>query len=182
MNSVLGSNVVGPQGLSLNSGANLLASTITPYVTGSVAAGINQSIQKSLQSAGPFGPILSNLGTGLVNQATQGITNAIFGAATPGGGTNIKMFPGGGDEPDADYGGKAYTLTDVVFSLKPANVGPQAEGDAQASSLPTTATTLSNIDYTSMPTTATNPLVDSLKSTSMASLSGSQYFTGPSLF
>ena len=97
LNSALGTNVVGPQGFSLNSGANILASTVTPYVTSSVAAGINQNIQRTLQSAGPFGPILSNIGTGLVNQAFGGITNAIFGAAA--GGTNYKMFPGGGGEP-----------------------------------------------------------------------------------
>ena len=163
LNSAFGTDVVGPQGLSLTSGANILASTITPYVTSSVAAGINQNIQKSLQSAGPFGPILSNLGTSVVNQATQGITNAIFGAATPGSGgsnaTNYLTFPGGGieasyspsgevsitkvEEPKADYGGgSAYTLTDVLFSLQPANQGPQLAGDAQAANASTIGTTV----------------------------------------
>lgn len=136
LNSELGTSVVGPQGLRLDSGANLLASTITPYVTSSVAAGINQSINNSLKSAGAFGPILSNLGTSLVNQASNGITNAIFGAATPGTGnaTNYKMFPGGGGDGEvpADYGGTTYTLTDVVFSIQPANQGPQAFGDYSA--------------------------------------------------
>lgn len=132
LNSAFGTNVVGPQGLSLDSGANILASTITPYVTSSVAAGINQSINNSLKSAGPFGPILSNLGTSLVNQAANGLTNAIFGATDTA--TNYKMFPGGGGEGEApaDYGGSAYTLTDVVFSIQPANQGPQAFGDYSA--------------------------------------------------
>jgi hypothetical protein len=144
LNSALGTNVVGPQGLSLDSGANILASTITPYVTSSVAAGINQNINKSLQSAGPFGPALSGLATGLVNQATQGITNAIFGSAAPGSGTNYKMFPGGGGEGEApaDYGGSPYTLEDVVFSLQRANVGPQQDGDAQANNGSKTETTI----------------------------------------
>lgn len=129
LNSALGTSVVGPQGLSLTSGANILASTITPFVTGTVAAGINQSIQQSLQSAGPFGPILSNLGTSVVSQALGGIAGAIQGGASTG--TNFKMFPGGGGEGEApaDYGGVSYTLTDVVFSLQPANQGPQAFGD-----------------------------------------------------
>jgi hypothetical protein len=141
MNSALGTSVVGPQGFSLDSGANLLASTITPYVTSSVAAGINQNIQRSLQSAGPFGPVLSGIGTSLVNQAFNGLSNAIFGG-TGIGGTNYKMFPGGGDEPPSDYGGSAYTLTDVTFSLQPANQGPQAFGDVDYSSWSATDTTL----------------------------------------
>lgn len=133
LNAVLGTDVVGPQGLKLNSGANLLASTITPYVTGNVAAGINQSIQQSLKSAGPFGPVLSSLGTGLVNQALNGITNSIFGATT-GNATNYKMFPGGGGEGEApaDYGNRAYTLDDIKFSIQPAYQGPRAFGDYSA--------------------------------------------------
>jgi hypothetical protein len=146
LNSALGTNVVGPQGLSLTSGANILASTITPYVTGAVAAGINQSINNSLKSAGPFGPILSNIGTSLVNQTFNGITNAITGATTPGTGnaTNYKMFPGAdgiGEVPAVYNDGGAYTLTDIVFSLQPANQGPQAFGDSQAANDPKTATT-----------------------------------------
>ena len=143
LNSVLGTQVSGPQGLSLTSGANLLASTITPYVTGNIAAGINQSIQKSLQSAGPFGPALSTLGTGLVNQAFGGIADAIFGGSSPGSGENYKMFPGGGGEPPADYGGRAYTLNEVVFSIQPANQGPQAFGLDQAGNFSPTSTTMS---------------------------------------
>jgi hypothetical protein len=180
LNSTFKTTVPGPQGFSLNSGANLLASTITPYVTSSVAGGINQNIQQSLKNAGPFGPVLSGLGTGLVNQATQGITNAIFGAATPGSGnaTNYKMFPGGGGtgEAPADYGGSSYTLDEVVFSLKPANKGPQTEGEAQATNSPTSATTLADTSYTSMPPTAGNPLINSLKEESMTGVKpGSLY-------
>jgi hypothetical protein len=178
LNSVLGTNVVGPQGLSLNSGANLLASTITPYITGSVAAGINQSINNSLKSAGPFGPILSNLGTSLVNQAAQGITNTIFGAATPGTGnaTNYKMFPGGGGpgEAPADYGGSAYTLNEVVFSLQPANQGPQAFGEA---SLPKSLTTLPFGEVTSMPLLAGSATANTLKQSAMVGGLGKKAFS-----
>ena len=165
LNSALGTNVVGPQGFSLDSGANILASTITPYVTGSVAAGINQQIQQSLQSAGPFGSILSNFGTGLVNQAFGGITNNIFAAAA--GGENYKMFPGGGGEPPADYGGSSYTITDVVFSLQPANQGPQAFGDVQAISFPKSITTLPFNQLTSMPLLAGSPTANLLKKNTM---------------
>jgi hypothetical protein len=177
LNSLLGTQVTGPQGLSLTSGANLLASTITPYVTGNVAAGINQSIQKSLQSAGPFGPALSTLGTGLVNQAFGGITDSIFGAASPGSGENYKMFPGGGGEPPADYGGSSYTLNDVVFSIQPANQGPQAFGLDQATTFPKSITTLPFNDLASMPPLAPNATANAIKSASMSNAVGTRAFS-----
>lgn len=162
LNSALGTSVVGPQGFSLNSGANILASTITPYVTGAVAAGINQNIQQSLNSAGAFGPILSNLGTSLVSQAFNGLANNIFaGAVQP---TDFKMFPGGGDEPPADYGGVTYTLTDVVFSIQPANQGPQAFGDFSAAFDPKFGTTLPWGDLTSADFGVKYPALNDFKS------------------
>lgn len=169
LNSLLGTQVTGPQGLSLTSGANLLASTITPYVTGNLAAGINQSIQKSLQSAGPFGPALSTLGTGLVNQAFGGITDAIFGASSAGSGENYKMFPGGGGEPPADYGGSSYTLNDVVFSIQPANQGPQAFGLDQATTFPKSITTLPFNDLVAMRPLVQNTNVAAVKTAAMSS-------------
>jgi hypothetical protein len=156
LNSAFGTNVVGPQGLKLDSGANILASTITPYVTGAVAGGINQQIQQSLKNAGPFGPLLSSFGTQAVNQVFNSATNAIFGATDTA--TNYKMFPGGGGpgESPADYGGSSYTLTDVVFSLQRANQGPQAFGESQTISLPKTLTTVGIDQFTSAPPVANN--------------------------
>lgn len=147
LNSAFGTSVAGSQGLPLDSGANLLATVVTPQVTGAIAAGINQQLQQTLQDAGPFGPLLSDIGGGLVNQALNGITNSITGGAIAGGSTatgeNYKMFPGGGGEGEApaDYGGSSYTLEDVVFSLQPANQGPQAFGDLSYGQ-PLTQTTL----------------------------------------
>jgi len=167
LNSQLGTSVVGPQGLKLNSGANILASTITPYVTSSVAAGINQNINKSLKSAGAFGPILSSLGTTLTNKVFNGTSNAIFGATNTS--TNYKMFPGGGGEPPADYGGKTYTLNEVVFSIQPANQGPQAFGQKQAYSLPKSITTLPFNQLSSMPLLAGSAAANKLKQSAMVS-------------
>jgi hypothetical protein len=163
--------------LSLTSGANLLASTITPYITSNVAAGINQSIQKSLQSAGPFGPALSTLGTGLVNQAFGGITNAIFGAASPGSGANYKMFPGGGGEPEAVYDGSVYTLNDVVFSIQPANQGPQAFGLDQATTFPKSITTLPFNDLATMTPLAPNATANAIKGAAMSNQVGTKAFS-----
>lgn len=179
LNSAFNTAVPGPQGFSLNSGANILASTITPYVTSSVSAGINQNIQKSLQNAGPFGPVLSGIGTGLVNQATQGITNTIFGAATPGSGANYKMFPGGAGgngEVPADYGGSSYTLSDIVFSLQRANQGPQIFGESQSTSSPASVTKVASDQFTSMPLLSPNAMANTLKNASMSNSVGGRAF------
>jgi len=179
LNSQLGTNVVGPQGLPLNSGANILASTITPFVTGAVAQGINQTIQQSLQSAGPFGPILSNLGTGLINQAFNGLAGNLL--ANTSTATNYKMFPGGdtGGESPADYGGSAYTLTDVVFSLQSANQGPQSLGLANASNTPFSATSIPVNEYLQAPFNVNNYTVSALKLGSMSNQVTTGVFSTP---
>ncbi len=179
LNSTLGTQVTGPQGLKLDSGANLLASTITPYITSNVAAGINQSINNSLKSSGAFGPILSQLGTGLVNQVFNSTTNSIFSAAVQG--SNYKSFPGGGSEPPADYGGSSYTLGqtggDVVFSIQPANQGPQATGLDQASIFPKTITQLPFNELTSMPALAPNATANAIKRAAMSNAVGKKAFS-----
>lgn len=171
LNSDLATNVVGPQGFFLNSGANLLASTITPYVTGNIAAGINQNIQQSLQGAGAFGPILSEVGTGLVNQLFQGLTGNISGAA--GFSQSFKSFAGAGNEPPADYsGGNSYTLgpngRDVVFSIQPANQGPQAFGLSEGINFPKSITTLPFTQLSKMPLQAGSATANTLKQISMS--------------
>lgn len=163
LNSLLGTQVAGPQGFSLTSGNNILASVITPYVSSTVAAGINQQIEQSLSTAGPFGTILSDFSTGLVNQAFGGIANEIFSNVNLGQGTNFKMFPGGGGEPPANYEGSSYTLSDVVFSIQPANQGPQAFGTSSALDFPTTKTTLPSTNFTTMPPVAGSPTINAIK-------------------
>ena len=164
LNGALGTQVVGPQGLSLTSGTNLLASTITPFVTSSVAAGINQSIQQSLQSAGPFGNLLSDVGTGIVDQLAQGLGASLGGSNA----TNYKMFPGGGgDEARSDYGGNAYTLDDVVFSLQPANQGPQAFGLGESLNFSKSLTTQPFTELSKMPLSAGSATANTLKQSAM---------------
>jgi hypothetical protein len=112
------------------------------------------------------------LGTGLVNQAFQGLTNSIFGGAGNGlggpGGTNYKMFPGGGGEAASDYGGSAYTLTDVVFNLRPANRGPQQAGLAQAINDPKSITSIPASQFTKTPFNVNNFTTNALKTASMS--------------
>lgn len=170
INSALGTQISGPGGFPINTGGNFLASTVTPFVTSSVAAGINQNIQQSLQSAGPFGTVLSGVATGLVSQVFNGLTGGIANLGGVGTqGTNYKMFPGGGGqgEAPADYGGSAYTLTDVVFSLQRANQGPQTFGEAESYSFPKSLTTLPFGEVTSMPLLAGSATANTLKQSAM---------------
>jgi len=179
INSILGTEVAGASGLSLDTGENILASTITPYVTGALAQGINQSIENSLKGAGPLGPVLAQIGTGLVNQGFNSLTNLITGGTTPGSGMDSgggsKFFPGAGNEPEAQYnGGGAYSLgsngPDVVIAIRPANSGPQTL-DVPSYYDPTVPTTL---PLTSVIETGSqqNPLVDQLKSAAMGVITG----------
>lgn len=185
INSLLGSQVSGASGFNLNSGANILASTVTPYVTASLAQGINQSIQNSLKGAGPLGSVLSQIGTGLVNQGINSLTNLITGAAKPGsgqGGGGSRYFPGAGDEPAADYGGgKAYTLgsngPDVVIAIRPANAGPLAAAAAESANNPTVPTTQSTTQ-TADPAKVPSPAVNAAKAAVMLGSPRSQAYAG----
>lgn len=186
LNSILGTQVAGSSGLSLTTGANVLASTITPFVTSGLAQGINQSIQNSLKSAGPLGSVLAEIGTGLVNQGLNGLTNLITGATTPGSGAGgsqaSKFFPGAGNEPPANYsGGNSYTLgsngPDVVIAIRPANSGPLQSAAAEAVNNPSVPTT-QPLTQTANPATVQAPAVNTLKKAVMLGSPRSQAYAG----
>jgi hypothetical protein len=79
------------------------------------------------------------------------------------------MFPGGGGEGEApaDYGGSSYTLTDVVFSLQPANQGPQAFGDYSAAFDPKFGTKVPFGDLINSDLGVEYPALNSLKQSVM---------------
>jgi hypothetical protein len=91
------------------------------------------------------------------------------------------MFPGGGGEAASDYGGSAYTLTDVVFNLRPANQGPQQTGLAQATNFPKSLTTVASTNFTKTPLVSGNPTANALKSASMNNQLVQRAFSTPSL-
>jgi hypothetical protein len=154
LSSTLGQQITGASGLSLTSGQPYLASNITPSITSVLSTAINDSIAVALNTGGPFGTTLSSLQPGatsfLLNNLSAGDSISNGG----GVGTN-RRYPGASeDDPPANYGGNAYTLGpvggDVVFSLQPANQGPQLQGlDALANSK--TRTILGNLNYTGVP-------------------------------
>ena len=85
------------------------------------------------------GSLLSGLGGGL-----GGLLGG--GGMGGGGGANNKIWPGGGGNGPSDYGGFMHNLgqngPDVVFSIVPANNGPQTAGLSSALSSATVDTTL----------------------------------------
>jgi hypothetical protein len=182
MNAALGTQIAGPGGIPINTGANFLASTITPFVNTVTAAGINQAINNSLQSAGPFAGVLSGVATGLVSQVANNLLGGAFGGAAGGFSSSYKTFPGGSDsDPDAEYNNRAYTLglngSDVVFALQPANQGVQSFGLSQALSLPTSIPKLSFNQLTSMPPLVPNATANALKNAAMSDKIGKKAFS-----
>jgi len=91
------------------------------------------------------GSLLSGLGGGL-----GGLLGG--GGGMGGGGANNKIWPGGGGNGPSDYGGFMHNLgqngPDVVFSIVPANNGPQTAGLSSALSNPTVGTALPLKSYT----------------------------------
>lgn len=137
-------------GLNLGSGQNYLASALSTQVAAYLSLLINANISNSLRSAGQFGPELSSIGTSLItngfNIVLGGLGFGIFNA-----GFSSLTFPGAGDEPPADYsGGGSYTLQDIVFSLQPANQGPQSSGLENAINDPKIPTNISYNQFSSV--------------------------------
>ena len=166
-------------GFDLTKGFNIAASSLTSSITGLASASLNQAISKSLASAGPFGPLLTTVATGLANNLVD-----TLGGLLPGGGggdnplaakgVNYKSFPGAGqNETPADYGGGgSYTLGlnggDVVFSIRPAGSGAQSTGLALGED-PKAPTTLPTDQKTGVDgaTTPGGKVADGLKTQSM---------------
>ena len=171
LNSDTLSNVSGPGGNALNVGANVLAPSLTKYLGGTQAYGINRQLGASLRNAGSFGSLLSRGGASSL-ASVAALAGGVGGSASSAvgslvGSPNYVMFPGAGNEGAANFSGVPYTLQDVTFSLQPANRGPQSFGASQATSNPTSSTTLPANEYTSMPPLAGSPTANALKSTAM---------------
>jgi len=158
VNSLVSQDVAKQSGINLGSGENYLASALTASITPVLSTAINANIANSIDSSGQFGPLFSTLGSSLLTGAFNTVLSGMGtngSAAGSGAGYSSILFPGAGDEPPASYGGGGpYTLKDIVFSLQPANQGPQAFGLGEAITSPKTATTLSS---TQVATAATLP-------------------------
>lgn len=128
LNSILGQDIASSSGIDLTSGQNFLSTVLTQGLTPILASSVNSTIQDSLATAGPFGSVFANPGSGLAGSLLGGGG----GQLTPDNSPSLR-FPGASEEPPAYYGGGgSYALgdggADVVFSLQPANQGPQLFG------------------------------------------------------
>lgn len=184
LNSDSASAITGGNTSLLTSGRNVLAPSLTRFLGGSQAFAMNSQIKSTLSAAGPFGSLMSGGGGGAggilgaaaglaggAGGAVAGLAGALVGAA------NYIMFPGAGGEGAANYSGVPYTLTDVTFSLQPANRGPQSFGSSSAITNPTSATTLPVNQFTSMPPLAGSPTANALKTEAMTGGLSSATFT-----
>lgn len=151
----------------LRTGNNVEAPALAPYLSSTQAFGMNGQIGKSLGRAGAFGSLLSIGGSaatrslGGAGSAVGSVLSSLVGAA------NYIMFPGAGGEGASNFAGIPYTLTDVTFSLQPANKGPQSYGSSSGTTFPKSMTTLPFNEYTSMPQLAGSPTSNALKSSAM---------------
>lgn len=165
----------------LNTGNNVQAPALGRFLSNTQAFGMNNQIGQSLGAAGAFGSLLSLGGSTALSAASSalsgvgGAVGAVAGALV--GAANYIMFPGAGGEGSSNYSGVPYTLTDVTFSLQPANKGPQSFGSSSATTFPTSSTTLPTNQFTSMPPLAGSPTANALKSYSMADGLTSSPFT-----
>ena len=110
---------------------------------GELLAGAGLGGGELLAGAGAgVGSLLAGLGSGL---------GGLLGGLGGGGGGN-KIWPGGGGNGPSDYGGFMHNLgpngSDVVFSIVPANNGPQTAGLNSALSNPVVPTELPLKSYT----------------------------------
>jgi len=165
------------------SGRNVQAPSLTRFLGGPQSFAMNDQFKRTLGNAGQFGSLLSAGGggggllgaaaglAGGAGGAVAGVAGALIGAA------NYIMFPGGGGEGASNFSGVPYSLTDVTFSLQPANRGPQSFGSASATSNPTSATTLPSNQFTSMPPLAGSPTANALKTEAMTGGLSSATFT-----
>jgi hypothetical protein len=152
LSSLLGPATSKQFGIPLNAGQNFLQSQVTPFLTSTLAQGVNLSITDSLKGAGPLAPILGNLAGQVVSGLGQSLLDGLNlggnnagGAGAGAGGGSSRAYPGAGGEGEgeADYGdGGAYSLgtggPDVVFSIRPASSPAQIEAAASANDAPTT--------------------------------------------
>jgi hypothetical protein len=160
INSVLGGVVQDASGYALNAGQN--------YVLNQLGASLGNSEYSALANA-----VVTQVATAGINQAINFVSQAIPNPFLGGGGTNVTTAGlanqgsrGSISIPDdvvsrledADYGGIAYTVQDIVFTLTPAQPG------AQAQQPPQTAPTVP-LDVAFNPSTnLNNNAVDALKS------------------
>jgi len=181
LSQTLGGSLSQQSGLSLTGGQNVYQSQLTPLVSAGLANQLSQTTQTTFSSVGPLTSLLSPIPSFSTGSAFTGLSNlAGVGASALGGlmgglGSS-KIWPGAGGEGPSNYGGFMHNLgqngPDVVFSIVPANNGPQSGGLDTAISNPTTATTLPSNSFTGVPPNTAFPGYGEVSSFKYAAMTG----------
>jgi hypothetical protein len=158
LGALLGNEVSQAMGVDISAGAQVLSTQIGPFVSSAAAGAVSESVRNALQGSGLAGQFIGLAAGQATFALTQGIYDTLLGGPISGllgglTGTGIwngvgvptQQWPGAANEPPANYNQSAYSLgsggPDVVFSIQPANQGPQAFGLASIE-LPETVTSM----------------------------------------
>jgi hypothetical protein len=132
--SVLSNAVKNTSGVGLDSGSNYLLSQVSSLVPPSVGNGLSNAVATQVATVG-INAAKGFVEQGLSNFLGGGRSNLISGlapSATANRGTISVPMGVVNQLPDSEYGGGAYTLTDIVFSVVPCNAGPQTQAQPQS--------------------------------------------------
>ena len=168
LNAALGDDISRAIGVDLTAGQNILRTQVTPYLTSGVVQSLNQSVSNSLQGLGIAAPVVSQIFSQASTALGQTFLGGLFGVGGSWNGVSspTQQWPGASGEPKANYGASAYSTgsggPDVIFSIQPANRGPQLSG--------LNLSPQSFLQGTSYTTVATNAFTDKAPS-----LTGSAY-------
>jgi hypothetical protein len=103
---------------------NILGQVITPGLVSSGQVALDNFLTDQIVNSdalGPFGPLASNLASGIVRNLSNDLLGGLFGGNN-GMGQGDRWFPGAGNEPAAYYNGNPFAGgpagADVVISIK----------------------------------------------------------------
>ncbi len=187
LSQFLGNSISKQSGLNLSSGLNLQQSQLTPLISPRYSNEMKGTTNNTFSSIGSFSSILPKLpqfssgfgGSGLGNSGGGDFLSGLglgggLGAASA---VASKLWPGGGGNGPSNYGGFMHNLgpngADVVFSLVPANNGPQTQGLQTAVSNPTLSTTLPTNNFTNQVPSTASPAFKDVSDTKFGVMTGS---------
>ena len=189
LSQVLGNNISQQSGLNLTNGQNVQQSQLTSLISPALSGQMTDLTQNTLGSVGSLSsvlPVVSQFSTGFGggSDGLLGAAGGLLGGFGGGGGAasaigNVasRIWAGGGGNGPSDYGGFMHNLgpngSDVVFSIVPANSGPQSSGLKEAVSSPTVATTLPANVFTTAPPQKASPAFTELSKTKLFVMTGS---------
>jgi hypothetical protein len=133
VNSLLAKTIKDTSGVALNLGENYLTSQITSVLPSNQSNALLNSVATQVAQAGvkkltgfvsqSFGGLFGGLGS---NVTTAGLAGQASRSSKSISDSVVSQLPA------AEYGGSAYTLDDIVFTLVPANAGAQTAPQGQS--------------------------------------------------